>query len=74
MSRNVKTPSIPAIPQGVDKGLAEFLMAVKQQLDTMKGLGSSLNKSVTRRELENMGVDLKMLDSDTGRYDFDSIA
>lgn len=73
MGRNVKTPSIPAIPQGIDRDLADFLTAVKQQLDTMKGLGSILNKAVTRRELENMGIDLKMLNSDTGRYDFDSI-
>jgi len=73
MGRNVKTPAIPSVPQGLDHGLSDFLTAMKQQLDTMTGLGSAKNKYVTRRELENMGVDLKLLDSDTGRYDFDSI-
>lgn len=70
---NSKTPAIPSIPQGLDNELTDFLTAVKIHLEMLKGLGGDLNKVVTRKDLQNMGVDLKMLKSSTGRYDFESL-
>jgi len=68
-----KAPAIPSVPQGLDNELVEFLTAVKIHLENLKGLGGDLNKVVTRRDLQNMGIDLKMIKSGTGRYDFESI-
>jgi hypothetical protein len=69
-SRAVKIPVIPAVPSDASPAMRKTLEAIKQAIEVMAGTrGNELDKVVSKRDLESMGLDTKIIDS-PATYDF----
>ncbi len=70
----VKLPNVPNVPIGLDPELRDFLQAIKDILEIVtSNRGGEGSKFVTREQLENLGIDIKMLDEVEPQYDFSSL-
>lgn len=71
MSREVMRPNIPDVPDNIDKALRDFLLPVKQILELFTGRSraGSLERVVTERGLQNMGLPPSLLLPNTKTMD-----
>lgn len=68
-----RTPSLPVIgevPTDLPKGARDFLQSIKNFLDARFGDKGGLDRVVSRREIESLGINQSFLNPETPVYDF----
>jgi len=69
-TRAAKIPVIPPVPSDASPALRKTLEAIKQAIEVMAGTrGNELDKVVSKRDLESLGLNTKIMDTPV-TYDF----
>lgn len=69
-TRETKIPSIPDVPDNLSEDMASFLSAIKEGLEIREGRADPLDRTLLRRDLSKIGIDVNSLIKDPASYSF----
>jgi len=72
-TRETKLPSIPDVPDGLEESLTSFLSSIKESIEIREGRADALDRTLIRRDLQKIGIDVRSLNKELSSYTFPNL-